>query len=142
MQKESFWQCSANTSHPNPSQFTTICVAIGGTNFPALNLTVTPKRGRAALWPSVLNEYPNKKDSRTNHQALPVVEGVKYGGKHIRFFVRIKWFVIAVRKPETTHNATELTRSLLNAKCWLQKIYLANAWIHQRDFKTNSKKGC
>eukprot|EP00980_Cylindrotheca_fusiformis_P013382 scaffold3410_cov141-Cylindrotheca_fusiformis.AAC.25 len=70
----------------------------GGTNFPRLNnLTVTPKRGRAALWPSVLDEDPNKKDIRTNHQALPVIKGVKYG---------------------------------------------ANAWIHQRDFKTSNAIGC
>eukprot|EP00980_Cylindrotheca_fusiformis_P013383 scaffold3410_cov141-Cylindrotheca_fusiformis.AAC.26 len=70
----------------------------GGTNFPRLNnLTVTPKRGRAVLWPSVLDEDPNKKDVRTNHQALPVIKGVKYG---------------------------------------------ANAWIHQRDFKTPNAKGC
>jgi prolyl 4-hydroxylase len=69
----------------------------GGTEFPYLNLTVTPKRGRAALWPSVLDSDPNKKDYRTNHQALPVVKGVKYG---------------------------------------------ANAWIHQRDYKNPSKKGC
>jgi len=51
----------------------------GGTNFPALDLTVMPKLGRAVLWPSVLDEDPHNKDSRTNHQALPVEKGVKYG---------------------------------------------------------------
>lgn len=51
----------------------------GGTNFPKLNMTVTPKRGRAVLWPSVLDEEPNTQDSRTIHQALPVIRGVKYG---------------------------------------------------------------
>ena len=54
----------------------------GGTKFPdpSLNITVTPKRGRAVLWPSVLNEEPNKKDGRTVHEAMPVGEGsVKYG---------------------------------------------------------------
>jgi len=51
----------------------------GGTSFPALNMTVTPKRGRAVLWPSVLNEQPNEKDSRTVHTAMKVVKGVKYG---------------------------------------------------------------
>jgi prolyl 4-hydroxylase len=69
----------------------------GGTNFPYVNKTVTPKRGRAALWPSVLDKDPNSKDIRTDHQALPVITGVKYG---------------------------------------------ANAWIHQRDYKGASKKGC
>ncbi|CAB9498731.1 Prolyl 4-hydroxylase subunit alpha-1 [Seminavis robusta] len=51
----------------------------GGTEFPALNLTVTPKRGRAALWPSVYDHDPNLKDPRTEHAALPVTKGVKYG---------------------------------------------------------------
>jgi prolyl 4-hydroxylase len=51
----------------------------GGTNFPKLNLTVLPKRGRALLWPSVLNEDPNAQDPRTDHQALPVIKGIKYG---------------------------------------------------------------
>jgi prolyl 4-hydroxylase len=51
----------------------------GGTNFFHLNITVTPARGRAVLWPSVLDEDPNTMDVRTNHQALPVVSGTKYG---------------------------------------------------------------
>lgn len=33
----------------------------GGTNFPNLNLTVTPKRGRAVMWPSVYDDKPNEK---------------------------------------------------------------------------------
>lgn len=69
----------------------------GGTNFPRLGMTVTPKKGRAVLWPSVYDHSPNVKDSRSDHQALPVIKGVKYG---------------------------------------------ANAWIHQRDFKTANKIGC
>jgi prolyl 4-hydroxylase len=51
----------------------------GGTNFPKLDLTVEPKRGRALIWPSVLDEDPHEIDSRTNHQALPVIKGLKYG---------------------------------------------------------------
>jgi prolyl 4-hydroxylase len=69
----------------------------GGTNFPRLNLTATPKRGRAVMWPSVLDQNPNSKDLRTNHQAMPVIKGVKYG---------------------------------------------ANAWLHQRDYKTSNRNGC
>jgi len=69
----------------------------GGTHFSKLNQTVQPKRGRAVIWPSVLDATPNEKDPRTDHEALPVREGVKYG---------------------------------------------ANAWIHQRDFKTPWKDGC
>mmetsp|Transcript_19394 Transcript_19394/g.22169 ORF Transcript_19394/g.22169 Transcript_19394/m.22169 type:complete len:483 (+) Transcript_19394:58-1506(+) len=52
----------------------------GGTNFPKLNnITVMPKIGKALIWPSVLNENPNKKDPRTDHQALPVEKGFKFG---------------------------------------------------------------
>lgn len=50
----------------------------GGTDFPDLGITVMPKRGRALLWPSVLNDKPLKKDFRTKHQALPVDKGVKF----------------------------------------------------------------
>jgi prolyl 4-hydroxylase len=48
----------------------------GGTEFPILNIMVVPKPGRAILWPSVLDEAPNKLDPRA---ALPVVKGRKYG---------------------------------------------------------------
>jgi len=51
----------------------------GGTAFPLLGLTVQPKKGNAVLWPSVLDEAPEKKDGRTDHEALPVIKGVKYG---------------------------------------------------------------
>ena len=51
----------------------------GGTNFPLLDLTVMPRRGRALLWPSVKNENPDFRDPRTDHQALPVEKGLKYG---------------------------------------------------------------
>jgi prolyl 4-hydroxylase len=69
----------------------------GGTSFPNVGLTVQPKKGQAVLWPSVLDEDPNQSDRRTDHTALPVIKGVKYG---------------------------------------------ANAWIHQRDFKTPNNIGC
>ena len=69
----------------------------GGTQFPNLDITVQPKKGRALLWPSVLDEDPDQKDPRTMHQAMKVTKGVKYG---------------------------------------------ANAWIHQRDFKTPNSNGC
>jgi len=52
----------------------------GGTNFPKLNnMTVMPKVGKALIWPSVLDGSPNKKDPRTDHQALSVEKGVKFG---------------------------------------------------------------
>jgi prolyl 4-hydroxylase len=51
----------------------------GGTNFPDLNITIVPKKGKAVLWPNVLNEDPLRMDRRTAHQALPVERGEKYG---------------------------------------------------------------
>jgi len=60
----------------------------GGTNFDQLNITVMPKRGRALVWPSVLDEDPNKKDGRTTHQALPVGEGAKKFGANAWFHLR------------------------------------------------------
>jgi prolyl 4-hydroxylase len=52
----------------------------GGTNFPKLDITVTPKLGRAILWPSIRNDEPFESDLLSNHQALPVLNGfVKYG---------------------------------------------------------------
>jgi len=51
----------------------------GGTNFPMLDITVMPKKGRALIWPSVKNENPDEKDGRTIHQALKVENGIKYG---------------------------------------------------------------
>lgn len=61
----------------------------GGTNFPLLDITVFPKKGRLLLWPSVLNHDPNKVDNRTKHQALPVEKGIKYAANawlHMRDF--------------------------------------------------------
>ena len=51
----------------------------GGTDFPGLEITVMPKKGRALIWPSVLDSDPSQKDDRTEHQALPVEKGIKYG---------------------------------------------------------------
>jgi prolyl 4-hydroxylase len=48
----------------------------GGTEFPDYDITVTPKRGRALIWPSVKDEDPDEMDERTEHQALPVIKGV------------------------------------------------------------------
>jgi len=69
----------------------------GGTRFPELDLTVQPIKGSGLIWPSVLNEDPDAKDPRTDHQALPVEKGIKFG---------------------------------------------ANAWVHQRDFKTPHHQNC
>lgn len=50
----------------------------GGTNFPQLDLTIEAKKGRALLWPSVLDSNPLAKDNRMFHQALEVEAGTKF----------------------------------------------------------------
>jgi len=50
----------------------------GETNFPNLGIAVKPKKGRALLWPSTLDQDPESIDSRTMHEAKPVKRGLKY----------------------------------------------------------------
>jgi prolyl 4-hydroxylase len=50
----------------------------GETAFPHLNLAVKPQRGKAVLWPGVFSDNPDSIDSRTLHEARPVVRGVKF----------------------------------------------------------------
>jgi len=54
----------------------------GQTAFPLLNISVTPKRGRAVLWPSVLNEEPKARDDRTEHEAVTVERGTKFAANY------------------------------------------------------------
>jgi len=57
----------------------------GGTQFPKLlpELTVQPKKGRAVIWPNVLNDQPTTMDPRTAHQALPVEPGgIKFAANY------------------------------------------------------------
>lgn len=59
----------------------------GETHFERLNLTVSPKLGRVVVWPSVYDKNPHRKDMRTMHEALPVLDGIKYGANawfHLR----------------------------------------------------------
>ena len=49
------------------------------TTLPSGPLSVKPRAGRAVLWPSVKNEDPREKDERTDHEALPVKKGEKFG---------------------------------------------------------------
>jgi prolyl 4-hydroxylase len=61
----------------------------GGTQFGKLDLRVMPKKGRVLIWPSVLDEDFMEMDERTHHEALPVVEGLKFAANswlHLRDF--------------------------------------------------------
>jgi len=54
----------------------------GETAFPSVGpppgLKVQPRLGHAILWPSTLDDQPMVADGRTDHEAMPVHEGVKY----------------------------------------------------------------
>jgi len=50
----------------------------GGTYLNTLDLEIKPKRGRALLWPSVMNYNPMIKDPRTMHEAKDVIRGTKF----------------------------------------------------------------
>jgi hypothetical protein len=49
-----------------------------GRTFPKLDIDVKPRKGRAVLWPSVLDEDATRQDPRTTHQAKPVITGTKF----------------------------------------------------------------
>jgi len=67
----------------------------GGTHFPLLDITVQPKKGNAVLWPSVLDAQPEDKDARTDHEALPVESGLKYGVSLFLLFTISNSFMIS-----------------------------------------------
>ena len=50
----------------------------GETSFPKLNLKVTPKKGKAVVWPNVYMRNPDARDGRTDHEALAVKKGIKF----------------------------------------------------------------
>ena len=54
----------------------------GETHFTGLDISMKPQKGRALVWPSVMNEDPAKSDMRMWHEALPVVKGTKYAANH------------------------------------------------------------
>jgi len=61
----------------------------GETAFPELGLSITPKKGKAMLFPSVLNSDPMVEDLCSEHEAKPVIEGVKHAANvwiHMRDF--------------------------------------------------------
>lgn len=45
-------------------------------------LSVRPQAGRAVLWASVREEDPHRKDERTDHEAQPVLDGVKLAANY------------------------------------------------------------
>mmetsp|Transcript_17120 Transcript_17120/g.49134 ORF Transcript_17120/g.49134 Transcript_17120/m.49134 type:complete len:297 (+) Transcript_17120:288-1178(+) len=64
----------------------------GGTKFPGIGeegITIQPTLGKIVIWPSVLDSDPLTIDKRTDHEALPVESGRKFGANiwiHLRDF--------------------------------------------------------
>ena len=50
----------------------------GETRFTKLNISVTPRKGAAILWPSVLSHDPWTMEQLTYHEAVAVTAGEKY----------------------------------------------------------------
>lgn len=50
----------------------------GGLTVFDAGISVTPKAGRAVLWPSVKEAEPHQMDTRTHHEAKSVTKGIKY----------------------------------------------------------------
>lgn len=50
----------------------------GETQFPALGISIKPRKGRAVLWPSVLDRDFMERDGRTMHESRPVTKGRKF----------------------------------------------------------------
>ena len=98
----------------------------GATHFTDLNLTVSPKRGRVLIWPSVMDSDPSRIERRTHHQAQHVEAGIKYGAN--------TW----VRPPI----------DLFATCCFCGRMF--SHWhnnhgllqIHLRNFKAPYEKGC
>jgi len=54
----------------------------GATRFTKLGIDVTPKKGKALIWPSVLNDDPAMWDRRMYHEARDVIAGEKRAANH------------------------------------------------------------
>lgn len=54
----------------------------GETRFTSLDISVKPKKKRALIWPSVMNEDPDQSDNRMYHEAMTVIKGTKYAANH------------------------------------------------------------
>lgn len=54
----------------------------GGTHFNKLGLEIKPKKGRALVWPSVLDINPEFWDARMYHEAKDVIKGEKMAANH------------------------------------------------------------
>ena len=76
--------CLVHSAHfVSPSSPSLTDVEEGGeTYFNKLDIAVRPKKGRALVWPSVLDEDPKFWDARMYHEARDVLRGEKMAANH------------------------------------------------------------
>ncbi len=93
------------------------------------------------IWPSVFDHDPNQKDYRTNHEALPVIKGVKYGGESIILRTRYCNPGNDIYAFEDLAQISKFFFLSLPPKP-MCVVSIANAWVHQRSFKDVYAKNC
>ena len=63
---------------------------------------VKPKKGKALLWPSTLDQKPENIDTRTMHEAKVVIKGLKYAANYwihlYNFLTPYKWGCIGMHQ--------------------------------------------
>ena len=95
----------------------------GETRFTNLNLSVTPKRGRAVMWPSVLGVDKDGAASPGAREDADAVGDGWHGHWHRTWKV----------DPRTTHEARNVLQGTK---------FGVNAWIHPRNFAAYMTSGC
>ena len=100
----------------------------GETRFTKLNISVTPKKGSAILWPSVHSDDPWKTEDLTYHEACTVTKGEKSAGA-------------CDQAMELGSNVRAAKRSA-NAPVRASRTRAANFWIHNFEFQKMLQNGC
>ena len=93
----------------------------GETRFTRLNISVTPRKGSAILWPSVLSEDPFVTDERTYHEAVTVDKGIKFSANfwiHMYEFQQVFLFFVSPSLPQ------------YHSRCFLYVYVYMYVYIH------------
>ena len=106
----------------------------GSLYFPIPNIQISPKIGRAIIWPNVLNEDPNQVDTRTIHETLPVAQGAQASSNTINnnknnYYNRKKH----KRKGKDSSSGGSSGGS---------SLYGVQRWAHLYDYLIANKWGC
>ena len=92
--------------------------------------TVTPKKGKALLWPSTLDSDPEEIEARTMHEARPVIKGLKYAGNIYHSALHTIHHVIH----HTFHHTIQLTVMVIAKKQTLFRCLFLFSSVHSLPF--------